>query len=78
MNTTFDRKKDREEPGTHAGFKGVLGDFFFCHWSTEALTISKSTLYAPNPQNGQAHSNNSSVTGDELFECIRPFCGIGA
>ena len=29
MNTTFDRKKDREERGTHAGFKGVLADFFF-------------------------------------------------
>ena len=31
-----------------------------------------------NPQNGQAHSKDSSVTAGELFECVWPFCGIGA
>ena len=30
------------------------------------------------PQNGQTHSNNLSATANELFECIWPFCGIGA
>ena len=25
------------------------------------------TLLAPTPQNGQTHSNNSSVTAEELF-----------
>ena len=30
------------------------------------------TLQAPIPQNGQTHSNNSSV------ECVGPFCEIGA
>ena len=29
-------------------------------------------------QNGQTHSNNLSATTDELFECIWPFCGVGA
>ena len=24
------------------------------------------------------HSNNSSAVADELFECVRPFCGVGA
>ena len=28
------------------------------------------TLLAPTPQNGQTHSNNSSVTAEELFECL--------
>ena len=27
------------------------------------------------PQNGQRHSNNSSAKADDLFECVRPFCG---
>ena len=37
-----------------------------------------STLYAPTPQNGQIHSNNSYATADEWFECVWPFCGVGA
>ena len=28
-------------------------------------------------QNGQIHSNNSSAVRDKLFECVRPFCGVG-
>ena len=32
----------------------------------------------PNPQNGQTLSNNSSAVADELFECVWPFCGVGA
>ena len=32
----------------------------------------------PIPQNGQTHSNNSPAFGDELFECVWPFCGVGA
>ena len=27
-------------------------------------------------KNGQTQSNNSSATGDELFECVLPFCGV--
>ena len=30
----------------------------------------------PTPQNGQIHSKNSSATADELFEFVRPFCGV--
>ena len=30
-----------------------------------------------NPQNGQTHSNNSTATADELFECVKPFSGVG-
>ena len=29
----------------------------------------------PTPQNGQTHS---SAFGDESFECVGPFCGLGA
>ena len=36
------------------------------------------THQAPTPQNGQTHSNNSSATADDLFECIWPFCMVGA
>ena len=32
----------------------------------------------PTLQNGQTHSNNSSGVADKLFECVWPFCGIGA
>ena len=33
-------------------------------------TIDPITLLVPTPQNGQAHSNNSSTTAYELFECV--------
>ena len=36
------------------------------------------TLKAPIPLNGQTHSNNSSATANELFECVWPFCKAGA
>ena len=36
------------------------------------------TLYAPTPQNGQTHSDNSSAKADGLFEYVWPFCGVGA
>ena len=36
------------------------------------------TLLAATPQNGRTHSNNLSATADELFECVGPFCGVGA
>ena len=40
--------------------------------------INYLTLQALTPQNGQTHSNNSSANADELFECVRPFRGVGA
>ena len=40
--------------------------------------ISRLTLSAPTLQNGQTHSNNLSAVVDESFECVWPFCGIGA
>ena len=36
------------------------------------------TLQAPTPQNDQTHSYNLSAKAGELFECIWPFCGVGA
>ena len=33
---------------------------------------------ATTPQNSQTHSNNSSATADKLFECVWPFCEVGA
>ena len=30
------------------------------------------------PQNDQTHSNNAFDFADELFECVWPFCGVGA
>ena len=36
------------------------------------------TLYTPTSQNGQKHSNNSSAVADKFFECVWPFCGVGA
>ena len=47
------------------------GHFFIIHF----LKINS---LAPSPQNGQTHSNNSSAKGGELFECVWPFCGVGA
>ena len=32
----------------------------------------------PTPQNGQAHSNNSLATADELVKHVWPFCGVSA
>ena len=36
------------------------------------------TLKGPTPQKGQTHSNDSSAAANELFECVWPFCGVGA
>ena len=41
-------------------------------WRSNVLT-----LYTSTPQNDQTHSNNSSATVEELFECIWPFLGVG-
>ena len=30
------------------------------------------------PPNGQIHSNNLSAAAGELFECVWPFCAVGA
>ena len=43
------------------------------------MIISFSPLnLVPTPKNGQTHSNNSSALGDELFERVRPVCGVSA
>ena len=34
------------------------------------------TLSAPNLQNDQTHSNNSSAKANDLFEDVWPFCGL--
>ena len=44
----------------------------------QILMLIMLTLSAPTPQNGQTHSNNSSVTANEFFERVWPFCGVGA
>ena len=31
-----------------------------------------------NPTNGQTHPNNSRAASDEFFECVWPFCVVGA
>ena len=36
------------------------------------------TLSATTPQNGQTHSNNSSATAKEMFNCVWLFFGVGA
>ena len=47
-------------------------------WNKNIGTKWVNPLSANPPQNGQAHSNNSSNSGDELFECVWPFYGVGA
>ena len=36
------------------------------------------TLSATTPQNGQTHSNTSSATANEMFDCVWLFFGVGA
>ena len=36
----------------------------------QILMLIMLTLSAPTPQNGQTHSNNSSVTANEFFERV--------
>ena len=56
---------------------------FFCFWSkvlfhlTTNLPLAQVTLSVLTPQNDQTHSNNSSAAGDEFFECVLPFFGVG-
>ena len=52
-------------------FKG----WSFTEMPTRLLTFKS---LAPTSQNGQTGSNNSSAVADELFECVRPFCGVVA
>ena len=43
-------------------------------WNTESSFNPLNT----NPTKFQTHSKNLSSTADELFECVWPFCGVGA
>ena len=45
---------------------------------TTNVVLQFLTLWAPTPQNSQTHSNKLSVVADELFECVWPFCRVGA
>ena len=48
------------------------------HSYSVALAWYGLTLLVPISQNSQTHSNSSSQIADELFECVWPFCGVGA
>ena len=54
-------------------YLSVLSSRNYWYWGYQKNLVSKPifkfwTLYAPTPQNGQTHWNNSSVTVNELFE----------
>ena len=51
-----------------------VSDTFLSIWIEQQFI----SLQAPVSQNGQTQSNNSSANADELFECVWPFCRIGA
>ena len=40
--------------------------------------INFKILQAPNPQKEQTHSKSLFATAEELFKCVRPFCGVDA
>ena len=42
------------------------------------LKVLKLTLEAPITQNGQTQSNNLLAIANECFDCVWPFCGVGA
>ena len=49
---------------------------FWTCWSSFAMVL---TLQAPTPQNGQTHAQTiCRLLADELFECVWPFCRVGA
>ena len=49
------------------------------HWQILTLVIWMIlNPLAPTPQYGQTHSNNSSGFANKFFECVWPFCGVGA
>ena len=53
----------------------------FCYIGTGNKTFWEQvnlTLSAPTPQIGHTHSNNLLAKTDELFECVWPYCGVGA
>ena len=53
-----------------------LNDSSDVHWFTSIRQIIN-PLNA-SPTNGQTHSNNSRAVSDEFFECVWPFCVVGA
>ena len=50
--------------------KHSTSPFYEVIYFNEWVVIVILTLLTPTPQNGQTHSNNSSATADELFECF--------
>ena len=52
-------------------------DSVIISWLVFMALKTRLTLQAPNPQNGQTVSNNSSACANELFECVGTFCGVG-
>ena len=51
----------------------MLKNLLYTYFSNTFLT-----LYVLTPQNSQAHSNNLTTAADKLFECVWPFCDVGA
>ena len=47
-------------------------------WRVNSYFFDLNSLRAPTPQNNQTHSNNLSVTTDELYECVWPIFMVGA
>ena len=53
----------------------------YTDYCTTSTLLHKKPIFNPlnaNPTKCQTHSNNPSAFADELFECVWPFCGIGA
>ena len=61
---------------TYVPYNKVSRTFHFWRYSQISVQIPVNPLNA-NPAKW-AHSDNSSATADEFFECVWPFSGVGA
>ena len=48
------------------------------HCIADTYICGNLTLEVPIQQNGQTHSNSLWAVAVELFECVWPFCWVGA
>ena len=74
FNPALKQLGDKKNKQTISMSKNGKSYFAKNEFAFEALTVL--CYWAPTPQNGKTHSNNSSATADELFESVWPFCKV--
>ena len=73
----LDNKEHRDIEESYSEIENGMNSLTWNSLINHYYSISRLTLEAAIPQNGQTHSNNLSATADELVEWVWSCYGIG-